>query len=105
MADGGVVEVQREMAVAVLAQGLFDAFVVVGLDIVRAAGGRGHDASRACHQGAVLEHVFRRGEHGFAVGVLAVHGKVGRRPRAQVAAVAQAQQARRAGAGQHGNLV
>ena len=65
---------------------------------MRAARGRRHDAAIARDEFAILEHILGRGEHRFAVGVLAIHGDIGGGPRVQAAALAQAEQACRRGA-------
>ncbi|OIQ69761.1 hypothetical protein GALL_486360 [mine drainage metagenome] len=62
-----------------------------------------HDAV-AHDEFAILEHMAGAGEHGLAVGVVAVDHDVGGGPGGKMAAVMQAERARRRGTGHDGDL-
>ena len=83
----------------VLAQQALDATVVVRRDEVHATVRYRRHTAGAGDFDTVLVDPLRRREHRFGVAVEPVDGDVGRRARRQVAAVGQAQQLRRAGAG------
>src|SRR5262245_58798969 len=69
------------------------------------APGHLHEFAVAYNDPAILEHIVGLGEHRLAIPLIGINDDVGGSARPQMAAVRKAEDARRAGASQDGDLV
>src|SRR5580765_7759393 len=100
-----IVHAHREVAVEIFVERLLDSLVEFGSDHMGRALHHLYDFSVLDDELAFLEHVFRRREHLFAIGLVAIDGDVATCAHAEMTEVLKAETFRRPGAREDCDLI